>query len=90
MKPRTLVIALTILAFAAFLLYGTLTSQKVECSVVMEFAGLRDSAVASGASESDAEQQARTTACATISSGMNDRIACSDRPPIRRSCRPLP
>jgi hypothetical protein len=53
----------------------------------MEFDGRRDSATASGATESAAEQQARTTACATISSGMNDRIACGNRPPVRKDCR---
>lgn len=87
MNPRKLVALLAGVAFLAFLLYGTVASQKVACSVVMEFDGRRDSATASAASESEAEQQARTTACATISSGMNDRIACGNRPPVRRDCR---
>ena len=87
MSPRTLVAWIVGIGFAAFLLYGTLASQKVACSVVMEFEGRRDSATASAASEQAAEEQARTTACATISSGMNDRIACGARPPVRRDCR---
>ncbi len=88
MNARKLVALLVGLGFAAFLLYGTLASQKVACSVVMEFGGRHDSATASAASDADAEQQARTTACATISSGMNDRIACAARSPVRRDCRP--
>jgi hypothetical protein len=74
--------------FVAILLYGTLASQKASCSVVMEFAGARDSATASAESVAAAEQQAKTTACATISQGMNDRIACAARPPVVRRCDP--
>jgi hypothetical protein len=88
MTSRQAVAMVVAAAFAAFLLYGTLAGQKVECSVVMEFDGRQDSAAASAASEAEAEQQARTTACATISSGMNDRIACAARPPVTRECRP--
>ena len=78
----------TALGFFAILLYTTLASQKASCSVVMEFAGARDSATASGETVAAAEQQARTTACATISQGMNDRIACAARPPVVRRCNP--
>ena len=87
MNPRKLAALLAGVAFLAFMLYGTVSGHMVACSVVMEFDGRRDSATASAASESEAEQQARTTACATISSGMNDRIACGNRPPVRRDCR---
>ena len=87
MNPRKLAALVVGAGFAAFLLYSTMASQQVACSVVMEFDGRQDSATASGATESEAEQQARTTACATISSGMNDRIACGNRPPVRRDCR---
>jgi len=87
MTSRGLALAAAGLVLVGYLIYGTVSSQKVECAVVMEFGGRRDSAVASGSSAEEAEQQARTTACATISSGMNDRIACGDRPPVRKDCR---
>lgn len=74
---------------AAVLVTNTLSSQKVECSAVVTFQGRTDSAVASAASRGEAEQQARTTACGTISSGMNDRIACTNTPPVRVQCRDL-
>jgi hypothetical protein len=78
---------LAVVAFAAFLLYGTLSSQKVVCTVTMEFRGVRNEATASAETESAAMQRAQDTACGTISSGMDERIACSNTPPIRRSCR---
>ena len=87
MTRRGALLALAAVALIGFLLYGTLTSQKVTCSVVMEFEGRRDSATASAADADVAEEQARTTACATISSGMNGRIACGNRQPVRRDCR---
>ena len=78
---------LAVLAFAAFLLYGTLSSQKVVCTVI-EFRGARNEATASAETESAAMRRAQDTACGTISSGMDERIACSDTPPIQRACRP--
>jgi len=87
MTSRGLALMAAGAALVGYLVYGTIASQKVECAVVMEFGGRRDSAVASAATSEEAEQQARTTACATISSGMNDRIACGDRPPVRKDCR---
>lgn len=79
--------AIAVVAFAALLLYGTLSSQRAKCSVVVDYNGGRDSATASAATEADAEQQARTTACATLARGMNDRIACAATPPTRRECQ---
>lgn len=87
MSRRGLLLALGGAGLVAVLLYGTLTGQKVACTVVMEFEGRRDSATASAASADAAEEQARSTACATISSGMNGRIACGNRTPVRRDCR---
>jgi hypothetical protein len=33
--------------------------------------------------------QAQTVACGPISQGMDESIACSNRPPVTRQCRPL-
>ena len=88
MTSRGRLMAGTAVGFVAILLYSTVTSQKASCSVVMEFGGARDSATASAETVAAAEQQAKTTACATISQGMNDRIACAARPPVVRRCDP--
>lgn len=78
---------LAVLAFAAFLLYGTLSSQKVACTVTIEFNGARNEATASAESEPAAMQRAQETACGTISSGMDQRIACGAVAPVRHACR---
>ena len=74
---------------AVVLFTSTMTSQQAECTAVVTFRGATDSATASAATREEAETQARNTACGTISSGMNDRIACSRTPPDRVSCRTL-
>ncbi len=80
---------LVLLTFAAFLLWTTLSSQRVECTVTVTFNDTRNSATASAASESDATREAQTAACGPIANGMNESIACGRIPPISRQCRNL-
>ena len=90
MSPRARTITLlVVVAFAAFLLWSTLSSQRVECAVAVEFQGAPGSGTASGASEEDAVREAQTAACGPITGSMNDRIACSRLPPVTRRCRTL-
>ncbi|MBA2627603.1 MAG: hypothetical protein H0U85_06290 [Gemmatimonadales bacterium] len=83
-----LIATLVVAAFAAFLLYTTLAGQNVVCTVAVEFQGRSNEATASAETESAAVQRAQDTACGTISSGMTDRVACTNTPPVKRSCRP--
>lgn len=80
---------LVLLTFAAFLLWTTLSSQRVECTVTVTFNDTRNSATASAASESDATREAQTAACGPIANGMNESIACGRIPPVSRQCRNL-
>jgi hypothetical protein len=80
---------LVLLAFAAFLLWSTLTSQHTECTVTMAYAGSRGTATASAASEADAAREAQTAACGPLARGMNEAIACGRTPPVSRLCRNL-
>ena len=67
MSPRARNVTLLVLiGFVAFLLWSTLSSQRVECAVAVEFQGRADSATASGASEEDAAREAQTAACAQV------------------------
>jgi hypothetical protein len=47
----------------------------------MEFKGMASCATAAGRTEEVALRSATTTACATISSGVTDSIACDQTPP---------
>ncbi len=89
MKRSTLITIVVALAFGILLFYSTLTSQNVECTVTVEFHGMRNTATASGDSEDSALQQAQTTACGPMINGMNESIACSRTPPVQKSCKSL-
>ena len=89
MKRSTLVTIGALVVFGAFLLYSTLTAQKYACTVSVTYQGRSGTATASAASEHDAKQQAQTTACGPITSGMNESIACSNTPPSKTECTTL-
>ncbi|MES2123569.1 MAG: hypothetical protein V4503_02655 [Gemmatimonadota bacterium] len=75
-----------ILAFFAFLAWTTLAAQKVECEVCVQFNGGENCAKASHETESEAAQSAQTTACGPLAHGMNDAIACGNRPAVSKRC----
>jgi len=89
MKRSTLITIAVAIAFGVMLLYSTLSSQNVECTVTIEYNGRTNSAAASGASEADALKEAQTTACGPITSGMNESIACGKAVPVAKSCRTI-
>ena len=80
---------LVVLAFAGFLLWSTLTSQHVECTVSVAFGNARGTGSASAVSEADAMREAQVAACGPLTQSMNDRIACSRVPPVTSKCRSL-
>lgn len=87
MSRGKLVTLAVLAAFVLLLLYSTLSAQKVECEVCVEYNGRRNCATASHETEEQAARSAQTTACGPITSGMNDVIACGNRPPVSRVCR---
>lgn len=88
MRPtRKGLVFLALLAFVALLLWTTLSAQKVECHVCVEFAGGRNCATATASDEPEAANSAQTTACGVLASGMTASIACGNTPPAERRCR---
>ena len=59
MKRSTVVVILTLIGFVAFLLWTTLSAQKVECAVCVEFGGGRNCATATADDEKAASQTER-------------------------------
>ena len=86
-KPKTLGWLAVVIAFFAFLAWTTLSAQKVQCDVCVEYNGGRNCATASHETEAEAARSAQTTACGPLTSGMNDAIACDSRPPVSKQCR---
>ncbi len=88
-KRGRMVTLLIALLFGAFLLWSTLASQHVECTVVVAFGKGQGSGTASAASREDALREAQTAACGPLAQGMNESIACSRVPPVTTRCRSL-
>ena len=88
-KPGKLLTLLVLLAFAGFLLWTTLGSQQVECTVTVAFGNAQNTATASAASETDATREAQTAACGPLAQGMDESIRCGRIPPVSRQCRSL-
>ena len=77
------VIALVIVLFVKLTMGGA----KEECRVCMEFRGHTNCATATGPTVAAATDGARTTACGTIATGMNESIACGNTPPASVQCK---
>lgn len=87
MKRGTLIGLAVVALFAAFLLWSTLSAQRTECEACVEFSGQRKCARASGTTDVEALRTAVSTACGPVASGMNESIACQNRPPVSQQCR---
>ena len=81
MKKAAIIGIIFVIAVIAAIYFstGNLAAHRVE--ICMEFKGLSSCATASGATEEVARRSAITTACATISSGVTDSIACDQTAP---------
>jgi hypothetical protein len=80
-------LVVVVAGFILFLAWTTMSAQRVECEVCVEFAGQRNCATASADTEEEAVLSAQRTACGPLARGMDDAIACSNRPPVTRQCR---
>jgi len=77
---------LLFLAIAAFLAYQTLNAASVTCEVCMAYRGQQQCRTVSAATEEEAMQGAIVNACAFISSGVTDSMACQRGEPLSKKC----
>ncbi len=87
MKRGTIITIVALIAFGALLLFNTLSAQKVECEVCVEFKGGRNCASASHTTESEARRSAQSTACGILAQGMDQSIACDRVVPLSSQCQ---
>lgn len=74
-------ITIGIVLFIGFMIYSTRQQSKYRVEACMEFQGRTDCRTASGPTEQQALRTAVENACALISSGMTDSIACGNTTP---------
>jgi hypothetical protein len=73
-------------AVIGFLYAATLRGAGVRCDACMRFEGREACKSASGASRDDAEYAAIMTACAVVSGGVTQTIACQATVPVSLHC----
>jgi hypothetical protein len=83
---RTLVGVAVGAAFLAALVLATLDQMRVHCEVCMVYRGHQACQEARATDRSQALQQATSSACARISSGVTDGIQCNNTPPASVRC----
>jgi hypothetical protein len=80
-------IGVVIAAAAVFLLYrATLAGAGVTCEACVRFEGREACKSAAGPDRLAAERAAVMTACALVSGGVTDTIACQGIPPVSLRC----
>ena len=72
--------------FVAYLVFSSLNLDQATCEVCMEFGGRVECRRASGTSNEEATQTAINNACALLTSGRDESIACSRTPPRSVTC----
>jgi hypothetical protein len=82
-----LVIVLVFATFVAFVIYSTANLAQARCEVCIEYRGQTNCGIASGSTREEAQAGATTVACASISSGITDSIACSNTAPKSVDCQ---
>jgi hypothetical protein len=87
MKRSTLLTFAVIVAVVAVFFYMTAARASEECTVCMEFQGGSNCATAAGRTAAEATETAHNTACGPLVRGMNESIACGNRPPVSVQCR---
>jgi hypothetical protein len=80
-KTTKILIGLGTAFFFGYVIYSSMGLDQSRCEVCMEFRGQTACATAAGTSQQEAQRTATDTACAQISSGVTDSIACSQSPP---------
>jgi len=73
-------------AFVAFMIYAVLSEGRVQCEVCVEFRGNRECRSSAATDRERAIQEAVSSACAVLSSGVTAGIQCSSTPPASVRC----
>ncbi|HJS43886.1 MAG TPA: hypothetical protein VJ755_10480 [Gemmatimonadales bacterium] len=87
MKRSTLITLAVIALVTGLFFYMSTARATEECTVCMEFNGRTNCATAAGRTPAEATETAQNTACGPIANGMNETIACGNRPPASVQCR---
>ncbi len=83
---KVLIGAILILSLAVFMTFEILQSVEIDCEVCMEFQGRRGCARAHGETKELAIEEGHRSACAQLTSGVTETLACQRQEPSSAKC----
>ena len=89
MKKTTWIAASVITALMTLVVYSSFQVGGARCEVCIQFRGMQDCRTVDGATEKEALRAAITNACAQLSSGVTDSLACERTQPTKATCSEL-
>jgi hypothetical protein len=81
-KRTYLIIALFGGIFLAVLIYSSLALRQHRVEVCVAFNGQQNCRTASGPTQEEAQRTATDNACALLTRGMAESMACANQPPV--------
>ena len=87
MKWTSWVTLLALIAIIGTVVWSSFQVGGVRCEVCVEFAGRTACRAVEGADEQETQSAAITNACALVSSGVTDTMACQRATPKKAECR---
>ncbi len=86
MKWTSWVTAGVLLGLIAFIVWSSLHVGTVRCEVCIDFGGRQACRAVDAATQAEARTSAINNACALLSSGVTQTMACERTPPTREAC----
>jgi hypothetical protein len=86
-KATSWVALAALVGLGAFVVWSSFDVGGVRCEICVEFDGARACRTVDGATEQEARAAARTNACAQLTSGVTNMMACERAGPTSASCR---
>ena len=83
---KRLIVPAVFLLFVGVVVYSTIQLRVVSCYVCVKYQQQTECASASGRTAEAARDTAVIVACAQISSGVTESIACDNSPRVREEC----
>jgi len=87
-RGRAIALIVALVVFGVVIVMGSLRTVQTECYLCVTYRGVTNCRTGSGADEQEARRAAQRAACAVMSSGMNESIACGNAIPTNVQCPP--
>lgn len=89
MKQTSWLVFGVLIILIAIVVYSSLQIGGVRCEVCIQFQGREVCRSVDGTTEAEALSAATTNACALLTSGVTNTLACERTPPKLAVCNPL-